>query len=334
MFQYCTPVQDMIACATSLTYTQLLECTIISILSHDILKFLFHLCTLSVLITYSVHNIFLFLSPSETTSNLCLSVYFSMLNLISQSCIHVSILAAYMSLSFPVFSLLVSAFYSLPSTFLFSAFSTWIYITHLQSVYVFVSPSSDCMYLYFQNFSPRKISQSLIYKSLYFTIISLHACMYLHFTIFILLCLYFPYLQSKCVCVLPHLYSTMHILYFPFFNPCTCIAQSYVYKSAFPSLQSIFVCIYLYFLILAVCLCISPSRSTMHVLPALLSVYLHFSVLGLKISVSRSSIYICLYLPEFPRLACMSLYFQSSFFYAYISHSSFYVSVFCSLQSI
>ena len=55
----------------------------------------------------------------------------------------------------------------------------------------------------------------------------------------------------------------------------------------------------------------------MHVLPALLSVCMYFSVLGLQISVSKSSIYTCLYLSEFPILACMSLYFQSLFFYAY-----------------
>ena len=137
-----------------------------------------------------------------------------------------SILAAYMSLSFPIFNLCVSTFYSLHSTFIFSILSTWSYISHLQSTYVYVSPSSDYMCLYFQNFSLCKISQSLIYISLYFTILSLHACMYLYFTIFILLCLYFPYLQSKCVCVLPSLYSIMHILYFPFFNIVTCIAQS------------------------------------------------------------------------------------------------------------
>jgi hypothetical protein len=87
----------------------------------------FYLCVLSILITYSVHNLFLFLSPSKTTFNLRLSVYLSMLNLISHSCIYVSILAAYMSLSFPVFNLCVSAFYSLHSTFLFLILSTWIF---------------------------------------------------------------------------------------------------------------------------------------------------------------------------------------------------------------
>lgn len=215
----------MIACGTSLTYAQLLEFMNISILLYCILKFLFYLCTLSILITYSAYNLFRFLSPSKTTFNLCLSVYFSMLNLISQSCNHMSIMAAHMSLSFPVFNSCVSAFYSFHSTFLFSIMSSWIYISHLQSTYVYVSPLSDYMYLYSQNFSPHKISQSLIYIILQFTILSLCACMYLHFTIFILLCLYFPYIQSKCVHVLPHFYSTIHILYFPFFNLCTCMVQ-------------------------------------------------------------------------------------------------------------
>lgn len=255
MFQYCIPMQDMTACGTSLTYAQLLEFTNISIPSYGILKFLFYLCISSILITYSVHNLFLFLLPSKTTFNLCLSVYFSMLNLISQSCIHVSILAAYMSLSFPIFNLCVSAFYNLHSTFLFSVLSTWIYISHLQYMYVYLPPSSDYMYLYFQNFTPHKISQSLIYISLYFTIVSLHACMYLHFTIFIILLrLYFPYLQSKCVHVLPHLYSAMHILYFPFFS---------LYMSVFPSLGCmslyfpIFILLCMYCPLFYLCVCIS-----------------------------------------------------------------------------
>lgn len=127
-------MQDMIACGTSLTYAQLSEFMNISILLFCILKFLFYLCTPSILITYSGHNLFLFLSPSKTTFNLFLSVYFSMLNLISQSCNHMSIMAAYMSLSFPVFNLCVSEFYSFHSTFLFSILSTWIYISHLQSM--------------------------------------------------------------------------------------------------------------------------------------------------------------------------------------------------------
>jgi len=151
----------MIVCGTSLTYAQLLEFMNISVLLYCILKFLFYLCTLSILITYSAYNLFLFLLPSTTTFNLCLSVYFSMLNLISQSCNHMSIMAAHTSLSFPVFNSCESAFYSFHSTFLFSIMSSWIYISHLQSTYVYVSPLSDHMYLYSQNFSPHKISQSL-----------------------------------------------------------------------------------------------------------------------------------------------------------------------------
>lgn len=267
----------MIACGTSFTHAQLLEFMNISILLYCILKFLFYLCTLSILITYSVHNLFLFLSPSETTFNLCLSVYFSMLNLISQSCNQMSIVAGDKSLSFPVFNSCVSAFYSFHSTFLFSILSSWIYTSHLQSTYVYVSPLSDYMYFYSQNFSPRKISQSLIYIILQLTILSLCACMYLHFTVFILLCLYCPYIQSKCVHVLPHFYSTMHVLYFPFFNLymyCSilglqvCISQSsvYMYLSVFTSLGCMsvyfptFILLCMYCQLFYLCVYISQSQ--------------------------------------------------------------------------
>jgi hypothetical protein len=105
----------MIACGTFLTCAQLLEFTNISILTYGILNFLFYLCTLSMLITYSMHNLFLFLLPSKTTFNLCLSVYFSMLNLISQSCIHVHIGSLYdsvfPSLQFMCVCILQSSFY-------------------------------------------------------------------------------------------------------------------------------------------------------------------------------------------------------------------------------
>jgi hypothetical protein len=138
-----------------------------------------------------------------------------------------------------------------------------------------------------------------------------------------------------CSCTSPSLfyyaYSVYPILqsiymYCSILGPQVCISQSSVYMclclSVFPSLGcmslyfSIFVLLCMYCLLFYLCVCI------------------YFSILGLQISVSSFSIYMYLYLPEFPRLACMSLCFQSSFFYAYISHSSIHVSVFCNLQYI
>lgn len=66
-------MQDMIAYGTSLTNAQLLEFTNISILSYGTVKFLFYLCTVSILITYSVHNLFRFLLPSKITFSLRMS---------------------------------------------------------------------------------------------------------------------------------------------------------------------------------------------------------------------------------------------------------------------
>ena len=138
------------------------------------------------------------------------------------------------------------------------------------------------------------VSQSSVYMCLYFLV--------LHFTVFILLCLYFPYLQSKCVRVLPHLYSTTHILYFQFFNLCTCIVQSQACKSAFPSLQSICVCISQSWLEVSV---FSHLCSTMRVLPALLSMcmYVYKSLFP---NLQSICVCVCLDFPDLPVCLCIS----------------------------
>lgn len=180
----------------------------------------------------------------------------------------------------------------------FSKFCLHGSIFPIVTLHVYVAPSSDYTYLYFQNFSPCKISQSLIYISLYFTILSLHACTYLHFTIVVLLCLYFPYRQSKCVRVLLHLHSTMHILY----------------KSAFLSLQSICVCICLNFPDLPVCICLSSLHSSMHIFPILRSMCLHFAVFSLYVFLFVWIFQSCLYVFGFSSFQSTTLVFTTPHF--------------------
>jgi hypothetical protein len=189
-------MQDTIACGTPLAYAQLLEFMNISILSYGILKFLFYLCTLSILITYSVHNLFLFLLTSKTTFNLCLSIYFSMLNLISQSCMHVSIL-----LNFSVYEPVIS---------------------NLQFMCVCLSQSS--FYIPFLNLVYNDLYfPSSFYICLCFPIIRLHVSVFSKFqsmynvSIFNLYKFIFHNIKSTCLYVstFHNLHSVMYVFPLP-----------------------------------------------------------------------------------------------------------------------